>query len=337
MTQQGTARKLRKSLLQRRWIGRFGNRLHQYAYGATYSTRFNLDYQVISSWEGDLLFAEKYHSVIADNGLREKLSSLPNNDKADSQRLSAIVDSYWRRSEAITAFSPDRGIATWDKPTTHMTHDDVCAYRPQIFDGLSKQFLLKWLFRFHESVIGSDLFKRFEDKQGTYDIAHLRRDDVSRTNVITGYPCISKESYVRAFWKFGFDPVNVQWSTDDKSRKWGVGGPLDYSGKRLGNVFPTGSVPDPDGKIFFDWFPDFLRLYFARTIFRANSSFSFWAAFLSQQREKPAVVFSPRIERRVIYGHPKTLGQELDCEFEEGNHPHWVMQKNSACPDIVIN
>jgi hypothetical protein len=42
---------------------------------------------------------------------------------------------------------------------------------------------------------------------------------------------------------------------------------------------PTGSQSLPG--IMFDWLDDFLKLYFARTIFRADSSFSWWAATLS--------------------------------------------------------
>ncbi len=48
----------------------------------------------------------------------------------------------------------------------------------------------------------------------------------------------------------------------------------------------------------FDWLGDFLKLYFARTIFRANSSFSWWAATLSPT----AKVFSPVIGQSHIYG-----------------------------------
>jgi len=328
---------LQRSLFQRRWIGRFGNRLHQYAYGASYANLFNVKYQVISAWEGDLLFEEKHHHVIEDDDLRESLCAIPNTSEADPARLSKISEYLSKRGETIFNISPDRATGTWHRPETHVSHDDLCAYHPTIFEGMSKEFLLTRLFRFQENVIRSDIYRRFEDQQGTYDIAHLRRDDICLVNLKSSYPCVSKDSYDLAFQQFGFAPTAMQWSTDDKLKKWGVGSPLDYSGKALGNVYPCGSIPDPEGNVFFGWFPDFLRLYFARTIFRANSSFSFWAAFLSQQRETPAVVYSPRIERKVNYEDPKTLEQELHCKFENGNHPHWVMAAKSKCPNILIH
>ena len=88
--------------------------------------------------------------------------------------------------------------------------------------------------------------------------------------------------------------------------------------------YPTGSEVLPG--VLFDWLEDFLRLYFARTIFRANSSFSWWAAFLSPA----ARVFSPVVDKRHIYGVDGL--EEIDVEFVEGNHPHW-MYGNA---DIVI-
>ena len=68
----------------------------------------------------------------------------------------------------------------------------------------------------------------------------------------------------------------------------------------------------------FDWLDDFLKLYFARTIFRANSSFSWWAATLSPT----AKVFSPVIDKHHIYGVDGM--EEITVDFVEGNHPHWL-------------
>jgi hypothetical protein len=88
----------------------------------------------------------------------------------------------------------------------------------------------------------------------------------------------------------------------------------------------------------FDWFEDFLRLYFARTIFRANSSFSWWASFLSGQRDQPAKIFAPRLDKKILYAAKETYKQEGSFEFEEGNNPHWLCTtKENRCNDILIN
>ena len=81
-------------------------------------------------------------------------------------------------------------------------------------------------------------------------------------------------------------------------------------------VVPEGSEHLP--AVMFDWLDDFLKLYFARTIFRANSSFSWWAAMLSPT----ATVYSPVIDKHHIYGVDGL--KEIDVEFVEGNHPHWL-------------
>jgi hypothetical protein len=78
-------------------------------------------------------------------------------------------------------------------------------------------------------------------------------------------------------------------------------------------------------------------MYFARTIFRGNSSFSWWASFLSQQREGPAKIFSPRLDKKILYASKETYKEEAGFEFEEGNSPHWLCTtKENRCNDIII-
>jgi len=71
--------------------------------------------------------------------------------------------------------------------------------------------------------------------------------------------------------------------------------------------------------IVFDWLEDFLRLYFARTVFRANSSFSWWACFLSPT----ATVYSPVLDNQIIYGRDDKT-EEIEAYFVKGNQPHWM-------------
>ena len=80
----------------------------------------------------------------------------------------------------------------------------------------------------------------------------------------------------------------------------------------------------------FDWLSDFLKLYFARTIFRANSSFSWWAACLSPT----AKVFSPVVDKRHIYGVDGM--DEITLDFVEGNHPHYLLGGRYDKPDIRL-
>ena len=173
----------------------------------------------------------------------------------------------------------------------------MCAYHAAIFNGMSGM-RLKDRFRFSEEVRRTNLFRRCEDRQGTYDVAHLRRDDVSDPALnrvqVQGHSVLSKSAYVSAFTRYGFAPEGVQWISDDYSRRWHTDRAVTIRG---GWSYPTGSE--------YPWARGDLRLarglphaVLRRTIFRANSSFSWWAAFLSPT----ATVYSPVVDRRLVYG-----------------------------------
>jgi hypothetical protein len=188
---------------------------------------------------------------------------------------------------------------------------------------------LQQLCEFGEEVTSLRSYRRYHDMRGLYDVAHLRRDDVSdvaynRTHV-QGYSVISKEAYLRAFAKFGYSADAIEWVSDDYSRQWHVDRKMRYVGEW---TYPTGSEYLPG--LVFDWLDDFLKLYFARTIFRANSSFSWWAGLLSPT----AKVFSPVLDRRHVYGVDGM--EEIMVDFVEGNDPHWGWGGHYPKPALTI-
>jgi hypothetical protein len=304
------------------WNGRFGNRMHQYAYGSEYAFRFNVPLLLPSEWEGCRLFEQQPHTIVADSTLRLYLNQThPSLDNLPA-RAAAIArynDSTGARFEYT---NPDCPQQVWcGKPAVFI--DSVCAYHPAIFNGMSA-VRLRDRFGFSEEVRRTDLFRRCEDRQGTYDIAHLRRDDVSDPVInrlqVQGYSVLSKSAYFNAFKRYDIAPDEVQWISDDYTGRWHTNRPVTIRG---GWSYPVGSEYLGPGVIF-DWLEDFLKLYFARTIFRANSSFSWWAAFLSPT----ATVYSPVVDRRLIYGVDGH--EEVEYEFVPGNHPHWMY----GCDDI---
>ena len=55
------------------------------------------------------------------------------------------------------------------------------------------------------------------------------------------------------------------------------------------------------------WLPDFLKLVFARKVFRSNSSFSVWSSWIGD-----VDVYAPVL-------HEYSPGKEIDFEFVRGN------------------
>ncbi len=313
-------------ILISRWTGRFGNRMHQYAYGLTYSHINQVDFYTCSEWEGSVLFAKPSHRVFPDESCRFRLNQM-RSQQSEEYRQNVLNEYLERFGEKIVNLEPESDPDPYRKGR-YSYFNSICASNQKIFDRMSRHHLREAL-SFSDEVKRLDVYKRLEDIQGTYDIAHLRRDDVANPNTNKcNYSVISIESYKRAFKKYGVDERQVMWVSDDYTNQWAKQLGFEVDRNRLGWSYPAGSGYSPN--IMFDWLADFLKLYFARTIFRANSSFSWWAALLSPT----GTVYSPRLTDRKLYGQDGLV--EINVEFEEGNQPHWVHLDNSKCPDIRI-
>ena len=312
------------------WIGRFGNRMFQVAYGKTYELRFGVEFRTISEWEGDFIFKNYKTKLVQDDEFRNDLNKY--GSQSDGQTLEGwqeIIVKYNKRTKSDLSFVfPYDGESQWGR--TNVCQDCSCWDDAWLFKQYSQKELRQF-FEFSDELKASDFYKRMEDKQGTYDAAHLRRDDTmySNTNHNWNYPVISKKSYEKAFRIFDVDPKEVAWISDDFPSYPSQGWSYPKGQKFLGK--------EP----FYDFLPDFLKLYFARKIFRANSSFSWWGSFLAPE----AKVYSPILHKRVLYSE---TGEELNCEFIEGNTPHFMhilgyafeephdMQGYHTCPFINI-
>jgi hypothetical protein len=311
-------------LLPVRWIGRFGNRMFQYAYGATFARLTGRDYFTPSAWEGTRLFKAQPHAVIDNREIREVLADPTEGAASNAARL-AVVRRYYPDAELFDADLAADPYATSGHP---LCFANVCAFNTTMFTRMSRRHLQQ-LCEFSDEVTSLRSYKRYADMQGLYDVAHLRRDDISdpeynRTH-FQGYSVISRNAYFRAFEKFGYSADEVEWVSDDFTGRWHVGRKLRYRGRWQ---YPTGS--EYLKGLVFDWLDDFLKLYFARTIFRANSSFSWWAAELSPT----AKVFSPVLDKEHIYGIDGM--EEIMVDFVEGNHPHWARGGEYPKPALII-
>lgn len=116
---------------------------------------------------------------------------------------------------------------------------------------------------------------RLEELSTPAFAAHRRVGDYSDL----GYVVVSRLSYQKGIRKFGYEPGRFCLFTEEAG----------------GNMLE-----------------DFYRMMKSEVLFRGNSTFSWWAATLSD-----AVVYSPVIDG--LEG-----GMEQECEFVEGNHPKFA-------------
>ena len=201
------------------WNGRFGNRMHQYAYGVTYSKMFNVPFYLPSDWEGTHLFKRQYHTVIEDDTLRLEINQTQPALNTIEFKTQAVQKVYPNAKhihpEMVNQNYTDHGVA--------VLFDSVCAYSSTVFAPMSKSYLLD-VFEFSDEVKETEAYKYWDSRKGTYDIAHLRRDDIANASYNKhnpqGYSVVSKESYIKAFEKFGFDPDKIELTSDDVTGKW---------------------------------------------------------------------------------------------------------------------
>jgi len=147
--------------------------------------------------------------------------------------------------------------------------------KKEFIDILSETKLREW-FTFQDKWI--EYFANLK----SYAIAHLRRGDY-QTLYANVFCIVSKESYQKAFEKFGVRVHDVYWKMEETQVKW----------------------RGMDDDLLF--LPDFFEMINAQHLFRANSTFSFWAGFFNKNK-----VYSPSVGNKVGLN---------DVEFIEGNHP----------------
>ena len=119
--------------------------------------------------------------------------------------------------------------------------------------------------------------------------AHLRHGDYLG---VPGFVAIKPESYCKACADFGFNPDDLHFVCQESP-----------------NVIPELT------EMGLGQLPDFYILMKARILFRANSTFSWWAATLGNAER----IFSPNVQ-----GIPGSDGVLRDAPFTEGNENNFT-------------
>src|SRR4051812_39030901 len=109
-------------LLQLDWHGRFGNRMFQYAYGATYARLTGLDFQLPADWEGTRLFKHQIHNVVENDEIRCVLT-LPGEGAVCNRKRMETVQKYYPDAELVDAeVAPD----PYFTPGHPICHANLC-------------------------------------------------------------------------------------------------------------------------------------------------------------------------------------------------------------------
>lgn len=311
-------------IVQVHWIGRFGNRLFEYAFCSCYAKLYNVHYYHPSEWEGSILFkGYEKASIQPDDLLRLKINQSQKEMDTTEYRRGAVLEYNRNNNDDIKQIHFHSPTALGER---NAFFDDLnMMYFPHCFSIYDVDFIKNVIYDFRDEIKESELYRKLEEKKGTYDVIHLRRGDIAMKGYKGAHSMISKKSYVDAVKQHGYDISEFVWVSDDPKERTHH----DWIDKCRGGHwrYPVGEKVIPD--VFFDFFPEFLILYFARTIFRGNSAFSWWASFLSD-----AKVYSP-----VLKDKPpgkKNGFHEMDCEFVEGNHPHFMGSRGEGFHDILF-
>lgn len=161
--------------------------------------------------------------------------------------------------------------------------------------NLSGYFQFKDAFQYYslDSVRQWFTFKpEWRDRFTNYPkiAAHVRRGDY----VILyshAFCIIGEDAYTTAIEKQGYSPLNVTWVREDR--------PTHFAHPGL------------------EWLEDFFTLLNAEVLFRANSTFSWWAGTLGNHK----AIYSPVVEGKT--------GFHKDIEFVPGNRPRCTSQPNT--------
>jgi len=311
-------------IVQVHWIGRFGNRLFEYAYGCCYARKYGLVYYMPSEWEGVTLFNPNFQARIQPNDLlRQKINQSHKDMDTIAYRREAVAEYNRNNNDNINMVNFHDVKVLGQK---NIFFDDLnMMYFQHCFDIMEMDYIKREVFKFSDAIKQSELYKTLEKKKGTYDVIHLRRGDIASLSYKGAHSMVSKRSYIKALEKYGYDISKFVWVSDDHNERTGH----EWLDKCKGGNwrYPVGEKVMPD--VFFDFFPEFLIIYFARTVFRGNSAFSWWASALGD-----AKVFSP-----VLTDKPKDKKNsyyEMDCEFIEGNHPHFMGSRGEGFKDIMF-
>lgn len=129
---------MNKFLLLAHWNGRFGNRLHQYAYGTYFLKLNNYQFYLPSDWEGTKIFKNQYHQVIDNEDIRYSINQTMKEYDNIEHRTKSIQKFY---PNAIRVLPDNQSLDSkpYEAKSDHIFLDSLCAYSSKVFDPMSRK------------------------------------------------------------------------------------------------------------------------------------------------------------------------------------------------------
>lgn len=314
-------------IYQLHWIGRFGNRIFQYAFINEWARRNKGHGYLPSYWEGTTLFKKSPHcSVVEDDTFRCAINQTGKFDNITFRK--EALERFNKRTNQNIEFRDTRCF----QDRKHVAFDDLNSmYIRKLLQEMDPEHLRE-LFEFSDEVKATPVYQDIIKEKGKYIVAHLRRGDISRKNYKGAHSMVTKESYYRAFEQFGDSSENIIWLSDNKQER--TNKPYmfskDYYNCSVGHQwkYPRGEKKQ-NKDIIFDFLPELLLLVFAKKIYRANSSFSWFGSFLSD-----AIVYSPIVKPKT----PECKGKffEIDTDFARNNCEPFMGSREEGFQEIYF-
>ena len=299
-----------KQILITRWVGQFGNNMHQYAYAATWAHKHRAQVVVPNDWAGTGLFVHQA-VPLKDAKLHALVKKTANMGRTDI--TTKAINDYYKNENVpkekqlkLMTFSNPKAVYDEhaDSPAG-VRFENLCAYIQDMYKGMSRCHLQS-VFAFQPHIVESDVYQYWYKRRGTYDAAHVRRTDFVSCGQ---FVCVDVEAYKNAMRRTGIDPDGVVWVSDDpKIRK--------------NHLKKCPLVPKTENWGYSHFLEDFLILYFSRTLFRANSSFSLWAGIISPYVQD---IWCPDLT-----GVGDTKNPQM-VPFVRGYHKHWFHHSADIC------
>tara|TARA_B100001094_G_scaffold87743_1_gene83918 strand:+ start:4255 stop:5211 length:957 start_codon:yes stop_codon:yes gene_type:complete len=311
------------------WTGRFGNRMFLYSFGCQYAKKYNCKFYIPSEWEGSTLFVKnKYVDVIPDDELRLHINQTHPDMDTKEYRKYALENYVKRTGDNVEYVQTNKEMMG----KTNIAFDDLhCMYFPDLFKIMETRFV-KSIFEFNDNVKNSQLWKNLSQHKGKYDAVHWRRGDIASPGYKGAHSMITQKCITDAIEKYGDPSALIVWVSDDnayRTREYLNVNIVEWNNKARGKSawhYPVGENVIPE--IFYDFFPEFLVLYFSRRLFRGNSSYSWWASVLSGAETYCPIITSKPNGKRNVY-------HVMEAEYEPGNDQHWMGSDKEGFHKII--